>query len=126
VWLETGLPDDTSWQIRAAVGRIHLLRGEYQQASECLAGGLALNPRSAELHLMIARAYEELGRPQDAGRHLDRAAAIPHGGAAAFAAAGDFFTKKAEDALLRGVIENAENRMLLERIERLRVARAIR
>jgi glycosyltransferase involved in cell wall biosynthesis/tetratricopeptide (TPR) repeat protein len=126
MWLPSGIPDDTGWQIRTAMGRIHLMRNEYEQAADCLAGGIALNPRSTELHLLIARAYEELGRQTDVGRHLERAAAIPHGGPAAFAAAGDFFTKKAEDALLRGVIENAESRMLLERIERLRVARAIR
>ncbi len=125
-WLPSGIPDDTGWQIRAAMGRIHLMRNEHQQAADCLAGGIALNPGNAELHLLIARAYEELGRTTDVGRHLERAAAIPHGGPAAFAAAGDFFTKRAEDALLRGVIENAESRMLLERIERLRVARAIR
>jgi glycosyltransferase involved in cell wall biosynthesis/tetratricopeptide (TPR) repeat protein len=125
-WLPSGIPDDTGWQIRTAMGRIHLMRNEHQQAADCLAGGIALNPRSAELHLLIARAYDELGRTTDVGRHLERAAAIPHGGPAAFAAAGDFFTKRAEDALLRGVIENAESRMLLERIERLRVARAIR
>jgi tetratricopeptide (TPR) repeat protein len=125
-WMQSGVPDDTGWQIRAAIGKIHLMRDEYEQAAECLARGIALNPRNAELHLLIAHAYEQLGRPTDVGRHLDRAVAIPYGGPAAFAAAGDFFTKRAEDALLHGVVENAESRMLLERIERLRVARAIR
>jgi tetratricopeptide (TPR) repeat protein len=126
MWRQSDAPDDTRWQIRTALGRIHLKRNEYERAAECLADGIALNSDNAELHLLIARAYEELGRPTDVGRHLDRATASPHGGAAAFVAAGDFFTKKAEDALLRGVIENPESRMLLERIERLRVARVSR
>jgi glycosyltransferase involved in cell wall biosynthesis/tetratricopeptide (TPR) repeat protein len=125
-WLQSDVPDDTGWQIRAAIGKIHLMRNEHEQAAESLARGIALNPRNAELHLLIASAYQELGRPTDVGRHLDRAVTIPYGGPGSFAAVGDFFTKKAEDALLRGVVENAESRMLLERIERLRVARAIR
>ena len=50
---------------------------------------------------------------------------VARAGPAAFAAFGDFFTKKAEEALLRGLVDNAESRPLLERIERLRAARAI-
>jgi hypothetical protein len=44
-------------------------------------------------------------------------------GADAYLSLGDFFTKKAEEALLRGLVDNAENPLLRERIERLREAR---
>jgi hypothetical protein len=44
-------------------------------------------------------------------------------GAEAHLAFGDFFTRKAEEALLRGLVDNAESRALLMRIERLREVR---
>jgi glycosyltransferase involved in cell wall biosynthesis/tetratricopeptide (TPR) repeat protein len=127
-WLPSDVPDDIAWEVRAAMAKIHLKRKEYEQAIECLGPALALSPGSAaELHVLIAEAYEALHRPIDAGRHLERATAIPGaGGPVAFAAFGDFFTKKAEDALLQGLVENAESRLLLERIEQLRTARAMR
>jgi len=115
--------DETAWQVRAVMARIHLEHEQYEEAAECLRGVLAAHPTNGELHLLLARAYEGLRRPKDAGRHLERAAMAPGAGPAAFASFGDFFTKKAEDALLRGLVENAESRLLLERIERLRAAR---
>jgi hypothetical protein len=125
-WLVSDLPDDTAWRVRVAMARIHLDLGENQQAADCLARASALRFGHAELELLLARALDALGRPIDAGRHIERATTIPHGGPAAFASFGDFFTKKAEDALLRGLVENPESRELIARIERLRAARAIR
>jgi glycosyltransferase involved in cell wall biosynthesis/GT2 family glycosyltransferase/tetratricopeptide (TPR) repeat protein len=122
--LASGIPDETAWHVRAALARLHLQHEQYEQAAECLRGAVTEDPMNAELHVLLARAYEGLRRPKDAGRHLDRATTAPQAGPVAFASFGDFFTKKAEDALLRGLVDNAESRMLLERIERLRAARA--
>jgi predicted Zn-dependent protease len=126
MWLVSDVPDDTSWRVRVAMARIHLELGDHQQAAECLARASALRSGNADLEVLMARALDALGRPIEAGRHLERATAISHGGPGAFAAFGDFFTKKAEDALLRGLVENPESRALIARIERLRAARAIR
>jgi tetratricopeptide (TPR) repeat protein len=122
-WSPGAGPDDTAWQIRAGMARIHLMRRQHEQAAECLAGAVAINPMNAELHVLLAEAYDALGRPNDARDHLDRATTLTRGGAAGFAALGDLFTKKAEDALLRGLVENPESTRLRERIERLRAAR---
>jgi tetratricopeptide (TPR) repeat protein len=122
--LASDIPDDTAWQVRAAMGKIHLWHDQYAHAAECLAGALAGNPVNAELHVLLARAYVELHRPKDARRHLDRATMAGEASPGTFAAFGDFFTKKAEDALLRGLVESPESRMLLERLEMLRAARA--
>jgi tetratricopeptide (TPR) repeat protein len=124
-WVASDGADDTAWQLRAGLGKIHLACHEYGEAADCLAGALALNPRSAELHLLLARAHEAVGRSLDAGRHLERAITIAPSAPQAYAAFGEFFTKKAETALLSGLAANTESRMLLERIERLRAARAI-
>jgi Flp pilus assembly protein TadD len=126
MWLVSDVPDDTAWRVRVAMARIQLELGDYQEAADCLARASALHSGNSDLEVLIARAQEALGRPIDAGRHLERATAIPHGGPGAFMAFGDFFTKKAEDALLRGLVENPESRALIARIERLRAARAIR
>jgi hypothetical protein len=75
--------------------------------------------------VLLARAYEASGRSGDARRHLESAMEVARGGAESYAAMGDFFTKKAEEALLRGLVDNAESRPLLERLERLRASRAI-
>jgi GT2 family glycosyltransferase/glycosyltransferase involved in cell wall biosynthesis/Flp pilus assembly protein TadD len=124
-WLASDVRDDTAWLIRAGMGKIHLSRNQYQEAAQCLGGAVALNPRNAELHVLLARAYEAEGRSGDARRHLDSAVTVARAGPEAYVAMGDFFTKKAEEALLRGLVDNAESSMLLERIERLRAARAI-
>jgi Flp pilus assembly protein TadD len=124
-WLSSDLPNDTTWQVRAGIGRIHLSRHEYQEAAECLRGAVAQNRDSVELHVLLARAYEALGSSVEAGRHLQRATTVARADPQAAAAFGDFFTMKAEGALLRGLAENSESRPLLERIERLRAARAI-
>jgi glycosyltransferase involved in cell wall biosynthesis/tetratricopeptide (TPR) repeat protein len=123
-WSPADVPDDTAWQIRAGMGRIHLLCRQYDQAAECLAGAVAINPVNAELHVLLARAYDALRRPKDARHHLDRATMVTRGGPTGFAALGDLFAKKAEDALLRGLVENPESTVLREQIERLRAARA--
>ena len=118
-------PDEVAWQARAGMARIHLSLHQYDEAAECLGGALARNPDHAELHLLLARAHEAAGRSGDARRHLESATAIARAGADSYAAMADFFTKKAEEALLRGLVDNAESRLLLERIERLRASRAI-
>ena len=123
-WLPTDAADITASQVRAGMGKIHLLCKQYAEAAECLAGAVAIDPTNAELHVLLAGAYEAVRRPTDARRHLDRATTITRGGPAGFAALGDLFTRKAEDALLRGLAENAESHLLRERIERLRTVRA--
>jgi tetratricopeptide (TPR) repeat protein len=116
-------PDDTAWQVRAAMGRIHLACEEYTEAAECLSGAVALNPGSAQLRVWLARAYEAVGRSGEARRQLERAMTVARARPEAYLAFGDFFTRKAEEALLRGLADNAESRVLLERVERLRAAR---
>jgi Flp pilus assembly protein TadD len=126
---ETGLtsdvPDDTGWRVRAGMAKIHLSRNQYGDAADCLVGALVLNPTNAELHALLAHTYEAVGRSGDARRHLESAVMVSRAGPGAYLAFGYFFTKKAEEALLRGLVDNAESHLLLERIERLRAARAI-
>ncbi len=50
--------------------------------------------------------------------------AVTHGGPDAYIGFSDFFTTKAEAARSRGLADNAERRVLLARIERIRAARA--
>jgi tetratricopeptide (TPR) repeat protein len=121
----SGDPDDAAWQARAGIGRIHLSRGEYGEAAAVLSRAVALNPSNAELRVWLARAYEAIGRAADARAELDRAMTIPRTGPEAYLAFGDFFTRKAEQALLRGLADNPENRALLDRLERLRAARVM-
>jgi glycosyltransferase involved in cell wall biosynthesis/tetratricopeptide (TPR) repeat protein len=119
---ETGDNDDTSWLVRAGLGKIHLSREEYDEAAECLRDAATFNPRNSDLHLLLARAYEGLGRSGDAMEHFDRAATIDRLGADTYVTLADLFTGKAERALLIGLADNAESRVLLQRIERLRAA----
>jgi tetratricopeptide (TPR) repeat protein len=105
------------------MAKIHLAREEYGEAADCLAVAVAINSTNAELRVLLARAYESVGRSGDARRQLDQAVTAARGGSDAFLALGDFFTKKAEEALLRGLVDNPENRVVLERIERLRAVR---
>jgi glycosyltransferase involved in cell wall biosynthesis/tetratricopeptide (TPR) repeat protein len=125
-WLALEIPYDTVWQARAGMGRIHIACEQYVEAAECLAGALVLNPWNAELHVQLARAYEALGRSGDARRHLERAAAVTRTSPDAHLAFGDFFLRQAEASLVRGLADNAESSALLERIEKLRSAQAIR
>jgi Flp pilus assembly protein TadD len=120
----TGDPDDTAWQVRAGMGKIHLALEEYEEAAACLTDAVSRNPGDAELRVWLARAQEALGRSGDARHQLERAIAVSHGGPEAFIGLSDFFTSKAEAALIRGLADNSESRALLERIERLRAARA--
>jgi tetratricopeptide (TPR) repeat protein len=124
-WLATSEPDDTAWQVRAGLGKIHLAREEYWEATECLGMAVALRPGDPQLRLLLARANEAVGRSTEALYHLERATMLARPGSDAYVAVGDFFTRKAEDALLRGLANNAESRALLERIERLRAAGAM-
>jgi len=117
-------PDDTAWQVRRGMAKIHLVREENAAAADCLAGAVALNPMDSDLHALLARAHEATGQSGDARRHLERAVTVARGGSGSYLAFCDFFTKKAEEALMRGLVDNAESRVLLERIERLRAARA--
>jgi Flp pilus assembly protein TadD len=124
-WLPGDNPDDTVWQIRAAMGKIHLDFEQYSEAVQCLADAVALNPRGAELRVWLARAYDAVGWSADARHHLEVAISVERAGPEAYVAFSDFFVSKAEAALVRGLADSAENRSLLERIERLRAARAI-
>jgi glycosyltransferase involved in cell wall biosynthesis/GT2 family glycosyltransferase/tetratricopeptide (TPR) repeat protein len=125
IWLTSDVPDDTGWRVRAGMAKIYLAANQYGEAADCLVGALAQNPTNAELHALLAHTYEAVGRSGDARRHLESAVMVARAGPGAYLAFGDFFTKKAEEALLRGLVDNAESRLLLERIERLRAARAI-
>jgi tetratricopeptide (TPR) repeat protein len=125
IWLTSDVPDDTGWRVRAGMAKIHLAANQHGEAADCLVGAVALNPTNAELHALLAHTYEAVGRSGDARRHLESAVMVARAGPDAYLAFGDFFTKKAEEALLRGLVDNAESRPLLERIERLRAARAI-
>jgi tetratricopeptide (TPR) repeat protein len=124
--LRTGGPEaataDTAWLARAGMGKVHHALEEYDRAAECLRGAVDRNPTDVELRLWLARAYDAAGRLADAQRHLDVAAAVPRVGPAPSLAFADFFTKRAEAALLRGLADNPENRALLDRIERMRAA----
>ena len=124
-WPASEVPDDTTRKVRAGIGRIHLSRGEYREAADCLRSAVAQNPADTALLTLLARAEEALGRSTEAGDHLRQAIIVPRAGPEAAAAFADFFTGKAEAALLRGLADNAESRVLLERIERLRAAGAI-
>ncbi|HXN59801.1 MAG TPA: glycosyltransferase [Acidimicrobiales bacterium] len=125
-WLDPGSDyDDAAWLVRAGMGKIHFALKQYGEAAECFGSALMVNPGHSELHLWLARAYEALGQSVDARRHLEEATTGSRTGPEAYVAFGDFFTKKAEEALLRGLAQNAESTLLLERIERLRAARAI-
>jgi Flp pilus assembly protein TadD len=121
-WRAGGDHDDTVWQGRAGMGKIHLAREEYREAAACLDGAVTLNPGNAEMRVLLARAYEALGRSGDARRHLEEALAVGRSGAGAYVEVADFFTRKAEATLVRGLADNAESRMLLEQLERLRSA----
>ena len=120
-----GDPQDGAWQVRAGMSHIHLALGEYAEAAECLRGAVAQNPGDASLRVLLARAYDSLGQPELARPHLERAANVTRAGPEAFIGLSDFLTNKAEAALIRGLAENAENRALLDHIERLRAARAM-
>jgi tetratricopeptide (TPR) repeat protein len=120
-----GEPDDTEWQVRAGIGRIHLARGEYGEAANWLRDAASLSPMNEGLRVGLAAAYEHLGMAAEARAELERALSTAGAGAGAYAAYADFFTRRAEDALLRGLADNPENRALLERVERLRAARAL-
>jgi tetratricopeptide (TPR) repeat protein len=124
-WPAAGDPDDTAWQVRAGVGKIHFARDEYGEAAQCLADAVARNPGNAELRVWLARAYEALGKSGDARRQFERAVTVPRAGPDAYVGLSDFFTAKAEAALIRGLADNAESRVLLERLEQLRAAQAM-
>ena len=117
-------PDDVGWRVRAGIARIHLAREEYAEAADCLGGALAVDPTSTELRVMLAQALEKAGRQGGARRHLEHVVMRARAGTDAYLALGDFYAKRAEEALLRGLVDSAENPALLERIERLREARA--
>jgi tetratricopeptide (TPR) repeat protein len=116
-------PDDTAWEVRRGIARVHFARENYASAADCLTHAVALNPGSPELRVMLAQAYEGLGQSGEARRHLERAVSGAPSGADTYLAFGDFFARKAEEALLSGLVDNAESRALLEQIERLREAR---
>jgi tetratricopeptide (TPR) repeat protein len=123
-WPGSSSPDDTAWQVRAGIGRIHLAWEEYGAAANWLGGAVAQNPGNAELRVWLARAYEGLGQSAEGLRHLERAMTMVRAGPEAYLGFSAFFTRKAEAALVRGLADNAESRALLERIERLRAAGA--
>jgi tetratricopeptide (TPR) repeat protein len=124
-WLAVGDPADPAWPVRAAIGKVHLARGEYAAATQWLADALAGSPAHAELRIWLAQACQADGQSGRAQELFEAAASDARGGADAFLGLGDFFTAKAESVLLRGLADNAESRQLLERIERLRAAQAM-
>ena len=108
--------------MRRGIARIHFARKNFAAAADCLTQAVAQNPSDPELRVMLAQAYEGDGHAGEALRHLEHAVAAP-AGADAYLAFSDFFARKAEDALLRGLVDNGESRALLEQLERLREAR---
>jgi Flp pilus assembly protein TadD len=118
----TGGTDDAAWQVRAGLGKIHLARQQFAEAAECLREAASINPSNAELHALLSRAYEGIDQTADATHHFEHAAKVGRLGPDTYVALGDLFTRKAEWALLMGLADNAESRVLLERIERLRRA----
>lgn len=120
-----GGPGDIVLQVRAGLARIHLAMEQHEEAAECLRGALALDPTNDELRGLLARAYETLGRSAEARSELERVVPAARVGPNVYATLGDLFTTKAEWALLRGLADNPENPLLLERLGRLRAARAV-
>jgi tetratricopeptide (TPR) repeat protein len=124
VMLTAGGPDDTAWQVRAAIGKIHFALGHHGEAAECLEGAVALRPTDAELRVWLARAYQAIGWASDARRHLEEAMA-GRAGPEAYLRFSEHFTTTAHNALLRGLADNPEDRALLERIDSLRATQAM-
>jgi Flp pilus assembly protein TadD len=122
-WVQGSGPDDVEWQVRAGMGKIHLARDEYREAADWLRTAAALHPTNAELRVRLAEAYERLGFVADARVELEGAMAASGTGPDAYVAFSDFFARRAEDALLRGLADHPENRALLDRVERLRAAK---
>jgi glycosyltransferase involved in cell wall biosynthesis/Flp pilus assembly protein TadD len=118
------MPLATVWRAQAGVGRIHLRRGEFDEAIDWLRAAVEGNPADGGVHLDLAQAYEAVGRSADARRELEQATVATHAGPEAFLAFGDFFMRKAEDALVRGLADHGENRALQQRIEQVRSARS--
>jgi hypothetical protein len=83
-----------------------------------------MNPTNVDLRVWLAEAYQAVGRSGEARDHLQQAVSVARAGPGAFLAFGEFFTKKAEEAFMRGLADNPESRELLERIERLRANHA--
>jgi tetratricopeptide (TPR) repeat protein len=118
-------PDDIAAMVRAGVARIHLARDEYGEAMAVLRSAVAAHPSKAALRVELARAHAALGQTAAALGHLERTAELEAAAPDAFIGISDFFTQRAEDALLRGLAGNPESGALLERIERLRTSRAV-
>jgi tetratricopeptide (TPR) repeat protein len=118
-------PDDIAWQVRAGMARIHIAREEYGEAMAALRTAVTLSPGNAELRVLLARVHAALGETAPARRQLELAMATTRGGPDAFISISDFFTQRAEEALLRGLADHPESGALLERIERLRSSRAL-
>jgi tetratricopeptide (TPR) repeat protein len=123
-WPEAGV-DETAWQVRAGLGRIHLARGEVGEAIHLLSSALADNPANADLRVALARVMEAAGRSGDAQAQFERVLSEARAGPEAYIGLSDFFAGKAEAALVRGLADHPESRSLLERIERLRAAQAM-
>jgi glycosyltransferase involved in cell wall biosynthesis/GT2 family glycosyltransferase/Flp pilus assembly protein TadD len=123
-WSVSGDTDDVAWQARAGMGKIYLGRKQYLDAAECLNSAVVMNPTNVDLRVWLAEAYQAVGRSGEARDHLQQAVSVARAGPGAFLAFGEFFTKKAEEAFMRGLADNPESRELLERIERLRANHA--
>jgi len=123
--VQEGAPGDVEWLASAGLARIHLARGEYAEAAAWLLSAVEMSPANAELRVRLAEAYDRLGQGGHARGQLDAALAAPDAGPEAHAAFSDFFARRAEHALLRGLADHPENGALLERLEALRAAEVI-
>ncbi len=74
--------------------------------------------------MLLAQAYDLFGSTTDARRQLEIAIS-QRAGSEAYVRFGEYFNAMAERALLRGLADNPESRVLRERIEALRASQAI-
>jgi len=115
---------DVAWHVSAAIGRIHFALGNDGEGAACIERALAARPEKDELRVLLARAYDVFGATTGARRQLEIAIS-QRAGSEAYARFGDHFNAMAEGALLRGLADNPESRVLRERIEALRAGRAV-
>lgn len=64
------------FEVEVLRGRALLRRRRFTEASAAFEEALTLVPRSAEVYVLLSRAYAGAGRPDDAIRTLDRGAAL--------------------------------------------------
>ena len=70
--------DPNHYRANLLRGRILSLQGDAAAALPNLQKAVEVQPGSREAHLFLADAYEQLGRPLDAGRERDIAQRVTH------------------------------------------------